>query len=82
MKDNLSDKSAKESKTSIFSKKPKKIVAANDNKEEDIYSFLRYLRINEIEVQVSYIHAKNSRLNVHNMFLQLNPFIIHGKFQT
>ena len=33
-------------------------------------------------MQITYIHAKNSRINVHNMNIRLQPFIMHGKFQT
>lgn len=48
--------------------------------DKEFQSFFRYLRINEIQVQITYIHSPRSSLNVHQMPLRLNPFIIHGKF--
>lgn len=33
-------------------------------------------------MHLTYIHARSSRLNVHDMDVRLAPFIKHGKFQT
>ena len=56
----------------------------NDGEKDQLQfrSFFRYLRINEIRVNLTYIHSKSSRLNVSNMDVRLAPFIKHGKFQT
>lgn len=70
--------------SSQFKKQEKKSKkeATVSQKDQQFQSFFRYLRINEIQVQITYIHSKKSTLNVHNMNLRLQPFIIHGKFQT
>ena len=38
--------------------------------------------MNEISVQITYFHKKNSWLNITNLKLKMPPYISHGKFHT
>ena len=45
-------------------------------------NFFRYMRINEIQVQISYYHAPTHIANIKNFQLKMPAFISHGTFTT
>jgi hypothetical protein len=44
--------------------------------------FLRYMRINELTMQISYFHAQSSLFNIKDLRLRMPPYISHGTFTT
>jgi len=48
----------------------------------EIPIFIRYMRMNEIEVWLTYFHSKSSFINTKELKLKVTPFIRHGKFAT
>jgi len=44
--------------------------------------FIRYMRINEIEVFLTYFHTKGSFINTKDLKLKVTAFIRHDKLAT
>ncbi|CDW78547.1 UNKNOWN [Stylonychia lemnae] len=70
--DNLKQKSVKRRK-STYDK---------GQQQKSFPIFFRYMRMNEINVSITYFQNKNSFFNTKNLKIKMAPFIRHGKFVT
>jgi len=58
----------------------KKALAIKKQKNREFPVFMRYVRMNEVTIQITYHHKVNNPLNITDFTLKLPPLIIHDTF--